>query len=605
MPSRCFHLLLPLVLVALPAQSAAQCDPAPAVQAALDALPVQSPAETDWQFHQKRLAALRTLLDHYPGDPFIQREYISFMNSPADKEKVIAEYKSRHEKNPDDPRLAALYALALIGRESADAIKLLDGALAKAPDFPAPHLALVRIYNSPNFLNKEQAITHLKAYLAACPSSLPGYEPLTRMDHRQLLLANAANLRALLRERTDTRAIAAYQTLWSIEFKAQPMSQYGALRKQVRQDLARIRALQLQDKSGWYETLAQGYKLINDQEQSDWADEERQRRFPTPWELAAMSRWNRDHRYPNADDPPAQKRAYYTDKLKQTGQWVEDRPNTTCLWGERLDAMNHLDNTSPVDILAAADREIEVAEANAGPEGPRASVYLSVAEVLAGRHLDPERVVHLAQKGLKQWEAESAQPYYDLYATKDNVEDSRFYRMVTGVRGTGILADGYLQLRQAAQAHTALVSMQARLENLKALTADKQDRKKEYSVRMASWWGLMARAAEIEHHDLDAMAYYEHALLARLDARQKPETGVRDEVAENARRLWNKLGGTQDGWQTWYGRRAEALATLAALTWEDANQPLPAFELPDIQGKTWTLASLKGKVTFLNFWASW
>ena len=65
------------------------------------------------------------------------------------------------------------------------------------------------------------------------------------------------------------------------------------------------------------------------------------------------------------------------------------------------------------------------------------------------------------------------------------------------------------------------------------------------------------------------------------------------------------MGGTEEGWSSWYGLREKALASLATLTWENANEPLPPFKLTDLSGKTWTLADLKGKVTFLNFWASW
>jgi hypothetical protein len=115
----------------------------------------------------------------------------------------------------------------------------------------------------------------------------------------------------------------------------------------------------------------------------------------------------------------------------------------------------------------------------------------------------------------------------------------------------------------------------------------------------------MAREAELHGRKLDAMAFYENALLTRLDAQQKPETGMKDELADNAHQLWASLGGTDEGWKLWYGRRADALAQQATLTWEDANQPLAAFELADLSGKTWNMASLKGKVTFLNFWASW
>ncbi len=35
------------------------------------------------------------------------------------------------------------------------------------------------------------------------------------------------------------------------------------------------------------------------------------------------------------------------------------------------------------------------------------------------------------------------------------------------------------------------------------------------------------------------------------------------------------------------------------------GKPAPAFALKDANGKQWTLSDLKGKVVFLNFWATW
>lgn len=32
---------------------------------------------------------------------------------------------------------------------------------------------------------------------------------------------------------------------------------------------------------------------------------------------------------------------------------------------------------------------------------------------------------------------------------------------------------------------------------------------------------------------------------------------------------------------------------------------LPAFELADLTGKTWTLKALEGKTVLINVWASW
>ncbi|HIJ91504.1 MAG: TlpA family protein disulfide reductase [Desulfobulbaceae bacterium] len=37
----------------------------------------------------------------------------------------------------------------------------------------------------------------------------------------------------------------------------------------------------------------------------------------------------------------------------------------------------------------------------------------------------------------------------------------------------------------------------------------------------------------------------------------------------------------------------------------EVGKPAPQFTLVDTKGKTWNLAELKGKVVFLNFWATW
>lgn len=44
----------------------------------------------------------------------------------------------------------------------------------------------------------------------------------------------------------------------------------------------------------------------------------------------------------------------------------------------------------------------------------------------------------------------------------------------------------------------------------------------------------------------------------------------------------------------------EPVATLAEL-----NKPAPDFTLVDLHGKSWQLSSLRGKVVFINFWATW
>ena len=37
----------------------------------------------------------------------------------------------------------------------------------------------------------------------------------------------------------------------------------------------------------------------------------------------------------------------------------------------------------------------------------------------------------------------------------------------------------------------------------------------------------------------------------------------------------------------------------------ELNKPAPDFTLVDLKGKQWKLSDLKGKVVFVNFWATW
>jgi hypothetical protein len=587
------------------AQSADVCGPAPAVKAALDQLPEQTPALTDWQFHEQHAAALQALLRQYPEDVFVQRAYIDSMNSRSDKEKVIAEYKARHEQNTNNPQLDYLYGLTLVGRQSAEAIKLFSAALKEEPKFPWPHLPLVTIYNSSVFLNKEQTVAHLRAFLDACPASLDGYEMLARMDDKDLLRPYTAPLRTMLVNRTDPEAVSAYRTLWSLEFKAHAASEYDGLRQQVGKDLERLRPLKLEDKRRWYEALEDGYKLVNDQKQSDWAQEQRQTRFPRPWELAAMTKWWKDHHWPSDDTPPDVKRAFSSDLLQQSAQWAKERPNMIYAWYYRLDAMEQLEDVPAADVEAAIDQTLKIALSNAGPDGPDSNVYSELAEVTSKKHLEPERVVEWAQKGLAQLEIESKEPTYDLNATPENLDYHKFYPAYSRLEILGFEVEGYLQMKQADKAQLLLTQMDEWLQDLKSLAGDNQTHKKTYASRLSAYWAQMAHEAELRGRKLDAMGFYENALLTRLDAQQKPETGKKDELADDAHQLWASLGGTDEGWRLWYGRRADALANQSGLTWEDANLPLPTFELADLNGKTWTVAALKGKTTFLNFWASW
>jgi hypothetical protein len=587
------------------AQEHDACGASPEVKAALDGLPRQTPSDTEWAFHEKEIAAIQDLLHKYPANFFLQRRYINEMYGRPDKAKVIEEYKSQSAANPDSPELAYFYADTVVGRQSPEAIKLFSTALEKDPKFPWPHLSLARIYGSPVFQDKAKQKAHVLAFLDACPDVREGYEVLGGLDDRTLMRERAGQWRARLAKRSDNDAMIAYTTLWSLEFKAAPPSEYDVLRKQAVADVERIRALNLKS-AEWYEALVEGYKVADDQKTSDQVKDEWERAFPNPSlpSSASFGNWFKEHPYPAGDTDVAAKHAYYEALLEQSKKWIRERPNTAFLWEYQVDALLELDAPA-VEIETAADKELELSKKNAGPDGPNPYEWFNVVGALSKKHLQPDRVLEYTETGLAKLEVEKKDPPYDLYATKEITADETFRWANQEVTGIGYLVDAEIQLKRTDKAQLDLARLDERLQNVKTLASDKQDKKKEYLGLLSAYWGSMARLAELQNRKLDAMGFYENSLLARLDAEQKPEAGRPDELADDAKKLWTSLGGSEAGWTMWYGRRADELARSNSLRWEEANEALPAFELKDLNGRTWNLEALKGKVTFLNFWASW
>jgi len=87
-----------------------------------------------------------------------------------------------------------------------------------------------------------------------------------------------------------------------------------------------------------------------------------------------------------------------------------------------------------------------------------------------------------------------------------------------------------------------------------------------------------------------------------------PKSGRKDELSEITQRLWKELGGTEQGWSAYLARNEVSKSkfeTAEVSSWDTKNTPLEDFELTDLQGRKWSMADLKGKVVFINLWATW
>jgi hypothetical protein len=609
-------------------QSAPVCDASLEVKAALEQIDAekQGQTETDYEFWQSRRAATKALLQRYPNDFFVQRAYVNGMMGPDPSTsgwpsehgilQIIAEYKTLHEQHPGDAAIEYLYATSLIDRDTPTAITLLDETLQKNTSFPWPDLDLVRIYTSPNFLDRTKAESHFSAFLAACPSNLFGYSWLRGISDDELTRKITPQFRRVIEARADAESVWAYQQLWALEFKSHPRSDYDALRKQVATDVARLRALELQNNFGWWYVLEQGYQLIGDLEQAKWAETERDKHataFGSSRAMPEVAQWFKDHPFPEDDAAKEKKQAYRREELKQTDQWVKKYPNSPEVWNDRMSAMAALDDVPAAECSATLEKRLQVEQANSGPLRLYWSTYFELVEFLSQKNVEPAREVELAQKALDAIAADWEKiPQRDLNSSKDDLDYyPNFYWPVMKAQALLHKAEGYTRLKQPDQALGALGKANLQLQALDAdMSADERRgqlhaRNAWYHRYESVYWQHMARVAQLQGRTTDAMAYYQSALLERFASDRMPSPGDKDELGDEAHRLWVKLDGTKSGWNAWYGRRANELANQSHLEWETAQDLLPPFRLIDLHGKTWQLEDLKGKVVFLNFWASW
>ncbi|RYE28025.1 MAG: TlpA family protein disulfide reductase, partial [Sphingobacteriaceae bacterium] len=119
---------------------------------------------------------------------------------------------------------------------------------------------------------------------------------------------------------------------------------------------------------------------------------------------------------------------------------------------------------------------------------------------------------------------------------------------------------------------------------------------------------LTGVSAEVNEHYATILK----ALGENQKAKEVIETAVKtgfssDAMNKDLKTLYVKIKGSDTGFDPYFSslKNAAAIAARAALAKEMINQPAPFFTLKDTSGKAVSLASLKGKVVVVDFWATW
>jgi thiol-disulfide isomerase/thioredoxin len=167
------------------------------------------------------------------------------------------------------------------------------------------------------------------------------------------------------------------------------------------------------------------------------------------------------------------------------------------------------------------------------------------------------------------------------------------------------IVDGAAQLKNLDKAESMLWRMRRWLEGNQS---KKDDPTSGYTMFQARYFKSAGDIAEVKGHKLDAAGFY---------AKSASVSYLYPEVVEHGLALWEEAGGSQEVWEVLAARpavpkpaapktsAANVATALEYTAWRPSSQPLPEMSLQDMLGKSWTLASLKGKSTFVSVWATY
>ncbi|SPE28398.1 exported hypothetical protein [Candidatus Sulfopaludibacter sp. SbA3] len=549
--------------------------------------------------------AAKKVRDQFPNDYFAHRAYQDAnMARGVFSAYVQGEYRAMRDQHPDDPFYITLFARALTGTKTPDALKELEQALEKRPDYAYAHVKMAEIYNSQVFRDDQKMREHVRAYRKSCPAALSAYTLAARTDDMAFLTETAAGLRKLLEPRTDPDAISAYNALWTMEFKTVPLSGQEQARERVRKDVARLRGMDLSKNPSLAATLLQGYKTLGDAVGAKWAEEQlpAQDHPGSSPAAEAISKW----RSANMSKMSSSYTEYQELLAKQADEWVRQWPDDPQPRSEKFQALRMQRDVAQEEVVKAAEDWVRVYEAHNGFASP----YNSVAQYYASKNMRYEELPGLLEKALKDIQELPPPSLSDLVPARSM---SLIMAFSSKWSTWSNAASTYVKLKQYDKARELLAKLGPSLqENKPQPTASASDRQ-QHGIYESMYWQTKSELARAEDHKLDALVFQKNSYLTNAFP---VSSGAQDFRLTTVKNIWKELGGTDEGFDAFLNPagtpKAAAAETVKQPTvassagrWTNMEKPLPDFQFSDAKGKVWTLADLKGKVTLINLWATW
>jgi len=577
----------------------------------------------------RRKQVLDALTAKYPHDYTVLQEQ-SEVPYDASREAALTALRERlvsdAKAHPDDPMALIMAGKAMADKDPAEAIRLLEAARAKAPDFPWPSYELAGLYWRGKYADEGKLKENLERFYALCPAWVPGtdfgnqIEGFKLRKDLPLVAKTAAALRADLAQQTDPNRLEDYQILWQREFLTRPPSEHDAERAQIHQDLDRLEKLEPHGDAKWRLFLISGHELAGaSNEELASMKSQAAKDFPhqAPAERLIWERWDKEHPQPEGQKDAAAWKAYYAAKIEHVKELMRDFPDDAYVQrSELFFAVQDDEYASEADGLAAVDRYQKSMDTYGGygilSAGPDA-----VPRFLLGHGWRPERALELLKE---------TQTYKGGGHSKENWGESldadtvkRFHRQVVS-SDLEILG---LILKAATLAGKPQEAMPFR--------AAIEEKPPENEKDLEQYWTNRARFAVLDKRPEDALAYYRIALDDRTAPPEYSHGILQDDLTAEFHALWTRQGGTETAWAAWNAPDAAqtAAATQPGATptaankaalppkkhapataqseddWKKVEKKMPSFELSDFSGKQWKQGDFAGKVVVVVSWATW
>jgi thiol-disulfide isomerase/thioredoxin len=539
------------------------------------------------QERSARVAAIKEALTAYPDNYFLLQTQLRGFDDPNERLRRAKEMRKQH---PDNPVYAVLEADALLGIDTAAAIRLLEEQKAAHPEMQL-NLAVANAVSNGKLWDKAKAQKELDGYINACADSisLDGLflSLILQVGTPEQVAWTTAAVRKRLESDPKEDRTAPWEMLWKMEFKEHPAAEHSAVRKRIAEDLAKLEKSPRRQEVAFIKFLSGGYENLGDQAAVERLDEDilKLHRQSTEARQIVWNRWIDKHPFPAKGDE-ATREQYYRSALPMLREWQKIWPDDSWILHRIFWTLSGLPETSAKQIAGAVDSFLAAYRKDASWSANPPLEFM-IAEQYVKHRIRLDQVPTLIKQSY------SAQKrFYELNLNDDRSDEQA--RMMAQksmdflhVEAAHILLDCYAVTKQLHKAKEVLAEF-----------ASSDTSKAPMSHEVLS---LRAQVSEMEGRKLDALMMYRSALEARGQFTQS--SGERDKLSENVQRLWKEMGGTQEGLGLPAAKRKPAESSEGH--WERSKSSLPSFSLKDLNGKNWDLTKLAGKTLLINVWATW